>query len=147
MLYWFSEMENNKSTLTILGDGALKNELAKKVEIFGLQDNVKFLGFCNNPWQWYAGADVFLLSSRWEGMPNSALESLACGTPVIATEESGGIKEISDYVTIAKGAQEFIHAMKKVDLKNKKLENRSLLPEMYMKERTVSIVETWLNEI
>jgi hypothetical protein len=37
--------------------------------------------------------------------------------------------------------------MKKVDLKNKKLENRSLLPEMYMKERTVSIVETWLNEI
>jgi glycosyltransferase involved in cell wall biosynthesis len=147
LLYWFSEMENNKSTLTILGDGALKNELAKKVEIFGLQDNVKFLGFCNNPWQWYAGADVFLLSSRWEGMPNSALESLACGTPVIATEESGGIKEISDYVTIAKGAQEFIHAMKKVDLKNKKLENRSLLPEMYMKERTVSIVETWLNEI
>jgi glycosyltransferase involved in cell wall biosynthesis len=149
-LYWFSELENKKSTLSILGQGSLKDELIKQTRILNIQDRVKFVGFCNNPWQWYSGADVFLLSSRWEGMPNSALESLVCGTPVISTKESGGINDIAeqsegDSVTIVTNDRQFIDAMNKVKNKDKNFMHNSLLPKRYRKEKVVSIVEEWIN--
>jgi glycosyltransferase involved in cell wall biosynthesis len=152
LLCWFSKLENKKSTLTILGDGVLKDELIRETESFNIQNRVKFIGFCDNPWKWYAGADVFLLSSRWEGMPNSVLESLACGTPVIATEESGGIKEITkqkrnNSVVIVSGAQQFVKAMNSVKIKNQNYQSNSLLPERYKRENVIHIIEGWLDEI
>ena len=123
LLHWFSELGNKKSTLTILGDGKLKHELIQKTESLGLQERVQFVGFCNNPWQWYAGSDVFLLSSRWEGMSNAALEALVCGTPVIATEESGGIRDVMEQsennsITIVTGGRQFIKAINKIETKD-----------------------------
>ena len=150
LLYWFSELKNKKATLTILGDGDLKYELIDKVKLLNLQYQVKFLGFCDNPWQWYAGADVFLLPSRWEGMPNSALEALACGTLVIATEESGGIAEITTRnqgeITITTGSRQFIQAMNKIKIKEKSAKFDSLLPEAYTQENVVSIFKEWLDK-
>ena len=117
--------------------------------MLNLKNRVKFVGFCDNPWQWYNGADAFLLSSRWEGMPNSVLESLACGTMVIATEESGGIKEIVDdkvdSVIVAANPQEFIYSMNNVNIKNNKTLLKSLLPEKYKKENVVHVLESWLD--
>ena len=148
LLYWFSELKNKKATLTILGDGDLKYELIDKVKLLNLQYQVKFLGFCDNPWQWYAGADVFLLSSRWEGMPNSVLEALVFGTPVIATEESGGIKEIvSNNIAVAYNSKQFINLMKKSNIKSQNARLNSLLPEAYKKENVKFIFEEWLNEV
>jgi glycosyltransferase involved in cell wall biosynthesis len=148
LLCWFSELNDEKSTLTILGDGDLKYELINKVELLNLQGQVKFLGFCDNPWQWYAGADVFLLSSRWEGMPNSVLEALVCGTPVIATEKSGGIKEIvSNNIAIADNSKQFIDFMKKSNIKSQSAGLNCLLPEAYKKENVMFIFEEWLNEV
>ena len=152
LLCWFSKLEDKKSTLAILGDGVLKDELIRETESFNIQNRVQFIGFCDNPWKWYAGADVFLLSSRWEGMPNSALESLACGTPVIATEESGGIKEIieqkiNNSVVIVSGAQQFVKAMNSVKIKNQNYQSNSLLPERYKKENVIHIIGGWLDEI
>jgi glycosyltransferase involved in cell wall biosynthesis len=147
LLHWFSELENKKSTLVILGDGGSKNDLIQQSNKLDLQNRVKFLGFCSNPYPWYAGADVFLLPSRWEGMPNVALESLACGTTVIATKESGGINEIVENgdIVVADGEQEFINAMNKVKVKDKSFIFNSLLPNKFTKENVVSIVEGWLN--
>ena len=152
LLCWFYELEDKRSTLTILGDGELKNKLIEKVKSLKLQGRVKFLGFCYNPWQWYAGADVFLLASRWEGMPNSALESLACGTPVIATEDSGGIKEIikqktNNSIIVVSGVQQFVKAMNSVKIKNQNYLSDSLLPERYKQENVVRIIEGWLDEV
>jgi glycosyltransferase involved in cell wall biosynthesis len=148
LLRWFSELENVNSTLVILGNGDLKGELIRDSKSLEIHNRVKFVEFCDNPWQWYAGADVFLLSSRWEGMSNSVLESLTCGTPVIATEESGGIKEIieedkSDSIIIATGEQQFINAMNKAMIKDKSSEFISLLPNRYRKTNVLSIVEGW----
>ena len=148
LLDWFSDLNNKQATLIILGDGDLKHELIDKVKLLSLDNSVKFLGFCDNPWQWYAGADVFLLSSRWEGMPNSVLEALACGTPVIATEKSGGIKEVvSNNVKIAYNSKQFFDFMKKSKIKNQIDGLNCMLPEIHKKKSIMFIFEEWVNDI
>jgi len=106
--------------LTILGDGADRPALERLASEHGVAGNVLFAGFCDNPWRYYAGADAFLLPSRWEGMPNAALEALACGTKVIAAPEAGAISEIADLaeagaVTLAAFDDDFDRAIEAVD--------------------------------
>jgi len=151
LLKWFSKLDNNTATIVILGDGDKKFELIEQSNRLNLKNRVKFVGYCKNPWQWYAGADCFLLSSRWEGMPNSVLESLVCGTPVIGTEESGGIADIANEVkncnmiTVV-NSKKFVKAMEKVRIKDKDLKLKSYLPEIYKQENTVNIIKGWINE-
>lgn len=120
--------------LSILGEGEQRNELESLIQTLNLGDNIKLLGHIDNPWPHYASADALLLPSRWEGMPNVALESLACGTPVIAMREAGGINEIAqqaeqDAVRIANSMPEFI-AMMSAPLPQKQAD-RSLLPSRF----------------
>lgn len=78
----------------ILGVGPEKKYLDELSKTLGLSDRVKFLGFDSNPWRWFARADIFILSSRWEGFPNVLLEAMALGLPVIATDCLSGPSEI-----------------------------------------------------
>ncbi len=151
LIEWFSCL-NNKFSLVILGDGPLKDDLLQQVKRLGLSDRVSLPGFCNNPWELYAAADCFLLSSRWEGMPNAVLESLACGTPVIVTKESGGVSEIlkqsdSSTLKIVDTDENFIKEMSKIRRKERSANNFSLLPDIYKLDNAVSIFEKWLDEI
>lgn len=82
--------------LTILGEGPLRSELEALADKLGVAQQVTFLGFQRNPYQYFAQARTLVLSSRSEGFPNVVLEALACGIPVIATPAVGGISEIAD---------------------------------------------------
>ena len=81
----------NNVHLTILGVGTELNNLKKIVSNLNLNDKVSFKGYINNPNSYIAAADYFILPSRWEGLPNSALESLILGTPVITFSEIEGL--------------------------------------------------------
>jgi glycosyltransferase involved in cell wall biosynthesis len=83
-----------QASLTILGQGPLLAELTQQAEGLGLADAVRFLGFQRNPWQYLKHADIFVLSSRYEGLPNVLLEAMALGTPIVATDCPGAIREV-----------------------------------------------------
>jgi len=80
--------------LTILGEGQDESQLKEQAHRLGLGHNVNFLGFVQNPWLYIANADLFVLPSRSEGLPNSLLEALALGTPVVASDCVGTMREL-----------------------------------------------------
>ncbi len=59
----------------------------------GIEDKVNFLGWQKNPYAYIKKMDIFVLPSLWEGFPNVFIESMVCGTPVIATRSVGGMDE------------------------------------------------------
>lgn len=80
--------------LVILGEGELRNELQALVNELDLQAHVLLPGFVKNPFAWMANADVFVLSSAWEGFGNVLVEAMACGTSVVSTNCPSGPAEI-----------------------------------------------------
>lgn len=80
--------------LWILGRGRLEAELRRLVNELGIRDRVEFLGFRTNPYQFMAIADLFVLSSAWEGFGNVIVEAMASGVPVISTDCPFGPSEI-----------------------------------------------------
>ncbi|MDP2696272.1 MAG: glycosyltransferase family 4 protein [bacterium] len=81
--------------LLIVGDGPERTKLEVQVMRYKLDDRVRFLGNRGDVRELLTAADVFILTSLWEGMPNAMLEAMATGLPVIATAV-GGIVEIVD---------------------------------------------------
>jgi glycosyltransferase involved in cell wall biosynthesis len=65
----------------------------------GLAGRVRLLGWRREVAELIAGADLFVLSSRWEGMPNVVLEAMACGRPVVATDIPGTAELVVPDVT------------------------------------------------
>lgn len=80
--------------LWILGEGEERPGLERLSRELGVSSRVTFLGFQSNPYPFLAAADVFVLSSRWEGFANVVVEALACGTPVVSTDCPYGPSEI-----------------------------------------------------
>jgi teichuronic acid biosynthesis glycosyltransferase TuaC len=84
--------------LLLVGDGEERDRLRSLVNRLGLADRVHFAGACPQEdlkW-WYSAADASLLCSSREGWANVLLESMACGTPVIATSIWGTPEVVSD---------------------------------------------------
>jgi glycosyltransferase involved in cell wall biosynthesis len=80
--------------LLILGRGRRRDSLRALATQLGVEDDVALPGFTPNPYPYLASASVYVLSSRWEGMPVALIEALACGTPVVATDCPSGPREV-----------------------------------------------------
>lgn len=93
LLNVFSHLKDRQIKLHILGDGRDREKLMEQKEKLGLK-NVEFLGVQKNPYPYLHQADLFVLSSRYEGFPNVLLEAGACGTYALVNNCPGGIDEI-----------------------------------------------------
>lgn len=93
LLKVFSHLKNEKIKLHILGNGRDREILLQLKNSLDL-DNVIFHGQQKNPYEFLKFADLFILSSRYEGFPNVLLEAGACGTYSLANNCPGGISEI-----------------------------------------------------
>lgn len=80
--------------LVLVGDGPLKGELQALARKLGVEHRVHFVGRQSNPYPWMAQAEVFVLSSRWEGYPNVLLEALGLGVPVVVTAYDASVNAI-----------------------------------------------------
>ena len=82
------------ATLWIVGEGEQRGELEALAGELGVADAVWLPGFQANPYRFMRAADLFVLSSRWEGFGNVITEAMAVGTPVVATDCTHGPREI-----------------------------------------------------
>ena len=80
--------------LTIAGAGREDAALKALCGSLGLGDAVRFAGHIDNPYALFQGATLFVLPSRYEGMPNALLEAAAAGLPLVATQASGGVTDL-----------------------------------------------------
>jgi glycosyltransferase involved in cell wall biosynthesis len=80
--------------LLIAGAGAEESDLKALRGSLGLQTAVRFAGHLANPYAYFPGATLFVLSSRHEGMPNALLEAVAAGLPIVALPSSGGVVDL-----------------------------------------------------
>jgi glycosyltransferase involved in cell wall biosynthesis len=80
--------------LLILGEGHKRDELKALAVELRIQDDVQFYGFEVNPYKYMVRANVFVLSSIYEGLPNALIEAQALGVPVVSTDCPSGPREI-----------------------------------------------------
>ena len=85
--------EHPDVSLTVLGDGQLRNQLEEQVKKLSLNNSVRFMGNVSNVENYFSESDIFVLSSDYEGLPLVILEAMAAGLPIVSTNV-GGIKDI-----------------------------------------------------
>jgi len=91
----FAQLRNRMpARLVILGDGRLRAKLQARIDELGLSDDVAMPGFTSNPYAWMVRANLFVLSSAWEGSPNVLTEALALGVPSVSTDCPSGPREV-----------------------------------------------------
>ena len=91
----FSQLSNLRDTkLVILGEGSLRNSLQLLVNDLELTSRVSMPGWTDNPYAFMSRADVFVLSSIWEGFGIVFIEALSCGCKVISTDCPTGPREV-----------------------------------------------------
>lgn len=88
--------EQVQARLIILGEGPDRVELEQLAERLGIRQEVDMPGFVQNPFAYMRRAGVFVLSSRFEGLPNTLIQAMGCGCPVVSTNCPSGPEEVLD---------------------------------------------------
>ncbi|XOD68694.1 MAG: glycosyltransferase [Flavobacteriales bacterium AspAUS03] len=85
-------------TLSIIGTGyhSYQSKLSNQIKTLDLEDTVKLLGFKENPYPYLQAADIFVLSSHFEGLPYVVLEALILNKPIVSTDVVGSRELLKD---------------------------------------------------
>lgn len=95
LLEAFAELlKSQPARLLLLGEGPEESNLLRQAESLQISSSVDLIGFDDNPFAYMSKARVFVLSSEYEGFPNSLAQAMACGTPVVSTDCPSGPSEI-----------------------------------------------------
>jgi glycosyltransferase involved in cell wall biosynthesis len=87
-------VEQVDSRLLILGEGPMRAELTELINARGLEETVRLTGNVDNPLSYFSHADVFVLCSYVEGLPNVLVEAMLCGCTPVATNCPTGPREV-----------------------------------------------------
>lgn len=102
--------------LVIIGTGELKDELQNMAITLGIANHVHFLGLRHDVPHWMSSADVFVLSSAWEGFSLVVAEAMACERLVVATD-CGGVHEAigtAGIIVPPRNSEKLAHAIERV---------------------------------
>jgi glycosyltransferase involved in cell wall biosynthesis len=95
LLRAFARLRNRRPCrLVIIGRGRQREQLLELADTLGVREDVNLPGFVGQPYPYLAHADLFALTSRWEGLGLVLVEALALGTPVVSTDCPSGPAEI-----------------------------------------------------
>lgn len=92
-----SQIQKNERDIKVamIGDGSLMDEVKAKVNALGLIKNITIFGNLINPYKILLSSKILVITSRYEGTPMNALESIACGIPIISTPVDGLLEIIN----------------------------------------------------
>lgn len=142
-------------TWNVVGEGAEKDKLDNMVNKYGLNDQVLFCGYDNNPYKYIANSDLFVCPSYSEGFSSVVAESVIIGTPVITTDCSG-MKEIlgenNEYGLVVDNNEDSLFRTLKTIAQDDKLlkeykEKVKRRASFFSMQNTVSEVEKLIDEV
>jgi glycosyltransferase involved in cell wall biosynthesis len=80
--------------LVILGEGVLRSALEQQIRELALEKRIFLMGRVGNVAEWYESADIYVMSSRFEGFPNTLIEAMSYGLPAISFDCDTGPRDI-----------------------------------------------------
>ncbi|MCR9908105.1 glycosyltransferase [Vibrio campbellii] len=91
-----SKAKSRNFSLVVLGDGDYKKYLENLTRQYALEERVFYLGFKSNPFPYISGASLFVLASRYEGMPNALIQASILNVPCCSSLNSDVVKDLVD---------------------------------------------------
>lgn len=87
---------DNNIKLIIIGKDYQNGKLEKLIKELDIEDRVRLLGYKENPFKYVSKSQVYIMTSLFEGFPNSLVEAMNCGIPIISADCKSGPREILD---------------------------------------------------
>lgn len=108
--------------LLLIGHGELEEEMLERIEKYGIERQVLFLGKREDIHQFYNAMDCFLLPSLYEGLPVVGVEAECCGLPVFFSseipQESSPCNDLGFFLGLDKSAEEWAEIVYKMSIQN-----------------------------